>query len=68
MYSTALGVRWLLRLERSDVKDEEEDEMVAPGTMVSFWMVARRPRWEVEVIKLPRADLSSCEAVLYQFW
>jgi hypothetical protein len=65
MYSAALGVTWEERLERSDRKEEEEEVegMEAPGMMVSFWMVARRPRWVVEVMRLPRADLSSWEAV-----
>lgn len=44
---------------------EDEEDMVAPGTMVSFWMVAVRPRWSLEVISEPRADLSSCEAMCY---
>jgi hypothetical protein len=30
--------------------------------MVSFSMVARRPRWESDVMRVPRADLSSGEA------
>lgn len=54
---------WLLRFERSERKDDEPEEIVAAGTMVSFSMVAKRPRWEAEVTRVPRADLSSCEAV-----
>jgi hypothetical protein len=38
------------------------EDMVPLGTMVSFWIVARMPRWEVEVMRVPRADLSSWEA------
>jgi hypothetical protein len=47
MYSVALGWMCEERLERSE------------RTIVSFWIVARRPRWEVEVMRLPRAVLSS---------
>ena len=54
---------WDERFERSDVNEEDEDEIVPAGTMVSFWMVARMPRWEDDVIRVPRADLSSWEAV-----
>jgi hypothetical protein len=36
--------------------------MRGPGRMDSFWMVARRPRWVVEVRRAPRADLSSWDA------
>lgn len=63
MYSAALGVMCEERAERSPRKEDEAEGMESPGTMVSFWMVARRPRWEVEVMRLPRAVLSSCEAV-----
>jgi hypothetical protein len=59
MYSVALGWMCEERLERSERKEDEEEEMEAPGTIVSFWIVARRPRWEVEVMRLPRAVLSS---------
>jgi hypothetical protein len=52
----------LLREERSDRKEDEVDGIEAPGTMLSFWMVATRPRWEDEVRRVPRADLSSWEA------
>jgi hypothetical protein len=54
---------WDERLERSLVKEEYDEGIVACGMMVSFWMVARRPRWEEEVMRVPRADLSSCDAV-----
>jgi hypothetical protein len=50
------------RLERSDEKDDEDEGMVAPGTIVSLDMVARRPRWLVEDISSPRADWSSLDA------
>ena len=63
MYSAALGVMCESRLERSEKKEDEVEGIVAPGTMVSFWIVAMRPRWEVEVMRDPRADLSSWEAV-----
>ena len=33
------------------------------GMMVSFWIVARIPRCELEVMRLPTADLSSWEAM-----
>jgi hypothetical protein len=62
MYSAALGVMCDSRLERSERKDDELDGIEAPGMMVSFWMVASSPRCEVEVMRLPRADLSSWEA------
>ena len=42
---------------------EAFEDMVPLGTIVSFWMVARIPRCEVEVMRVPRADLSSWEAV-----
>jgi hypothetical protein len=51
------------RLERSALNEDEVEGMVALGTMVSFCMVATSPRWEVDVIRLPSADLSSWEAV-----
>jgi hypothetical protein len=57
-----VGVVRVLRAERSDRKEDEVEGMEAPGTMVSFWMVATRPRWEDEVRRVPRADLSSWEA------
>jgi hypothetical protein len=41
---------------------DAEEGMVAPGMMVSLDMVAIRPRCEVEVIRLARADWSSWEA------
>ena len=50
------------RADRSERKDGEDEGMLAPGMMASFWIVARRPRWEVEVMRFPRADLSSWEA------
>lgn len=59
MYSAALGVMCVSRADRSERKDDDDEGMLAPGTMVSFWIVARRPRWEVEVMRFPRADLSS---------
>jgi hypothetical protein len=54
---------WDCRFARSALKVEEDDGIVPLGTIVSFWIVARIPRWEVEVIRLPRADLSSWEAM-----
>ena len=53
-------------MERSARKVDEEEGMVAPGTIVSFSMVARRPRWVVEVMSVPRADLRSWEAVVWR--
>jgi hypothetical protein len=54
---------WDWRLERSEVNVDALDDIVLLGTMVSFWIVAKMPRWEVEVIRVPRADLSSWEAM-----
>jgi hypothetical protein len=54
---------WDWRLERSARKVEEDEDTVPLGTMVSFWIVARIPRCELEVMRLPRADLSSWEAM-----
>jgi hypothetical protein len=62
MYSAALGVMCDSRFERSERKEDELEVIEAPGMIVSFWMVARSPRCEVEVMRLPRADLSSWEA------
>lgn len=50
------------RAERSERNDEEEDATVPAGTIVSSLIVARRPRCEVDVISIPKADLSSWEA------
>jgi len=50
------------RAERSAVKEDEDEGIVAWGMMVSFWIVARRPRWVDEVMRVPRADFSSCDA------
>jgi hypothetical protein len=58
-----VGVMCDSRFERSERKEEDVEVTVAPGTMVSLSMVARRPRWEVEVMRDPRADLSSWEAL-----
>jgi hypothetical protein len=54
---------WDCRFARSALKVEDDDVIVPLGTMVSFWIVARIPRWDVEVMRLPRADLSSWEAM-----
>jgi len=62
MYNAALGWMWDCRLERSSTNVEALDEIVPLGTIVSFWIVARMPRWSVEVMRLPSADLSSWEA------
>lgn len=51
------------RLERSERKEDDDEDIEPPGTMVSFSMVAKRPRWEGDVMRLPRADLSSWEAM-----
>jgi hypothetical protein len=51
------------RLARSALKVDDEEEMVPLGTMVSFWIVARIPRWSVEVMRVPSAALSSWEAM-----
>jgi hypothetical protein len=59
MYRAALGWMWDWRFERSDVNVEALDDIVPLGTTFSFWMVARMPRWEDEVMRVPRADLSS---------
>lgn len=63
MYSAALGVMCEERLDRSEEKKEDEEGIEAPGMMASFLIVASRPRWEEEVMRLPRADLSSWEAL-----
>jgi hypothetical protein len=63
MYRAALGVMWDSRFERSERNEDDVEDTVAPGTMVSLSIVARRPRWEVEVMSDPRADLSSWEAL-----
>jgi hypothetical protein len=52
------------RLERSLRKEEDVEVIEAPGMMVSFWIVAKRPRCEVELMRFPRADLSSWEAIV----
>lgn len=44
MYSAAFGVMCVSRFERSDKKDDDDEGTAAPGTMVSFWIVAMRPR------------------------
>lgn len=62
MYSAALGVVWEERLLRSERKDDEVEGMVPLGMMVSDDMLARRPRWVVEVMSEARADLSSADA------
>jgi hypothetical protein len=63
MYSAALGWMCSCKFARSEVNVEALlEDMVPLGTMVSFWIVARMPRWEVEVMRVPRADLSSWEA------
>ena len=51
------------RLERSARKVDADEDMVSLGMMVSFWIVARIPRCELEVMRLPTADLSSWEAM-----
>lgn len=63
MYNAAFGVTCESRFERSDRKDDDDEGTVAPGTMVSFWIEARSPRWEVDVMRDPSADLSSWEAI-----
>lgn len=52
----------VLRLERSVRKDEEVEEMVEPGTIDSLSIVARRPRWSVDVKRVWRAAWSSRDA------
>jgi hypothetical protein len=51
------------RLERSALKVDDDEETVPLGTMVSFWIVAKIPRWLDEVMRVPRAALSSWEAM-----
>jgi hypothetical protein len=63
MYRAVLGWMCCCRFWRSEVNVEALDDIVPLGKTVSFWMVARMPRWEVEVMRVPRADLSSWEAV-----
>jgi hypothetical protein len=62
MYRAVLGVMCGLRFERSDRNEDSVDVMLAPGTMLSFSMLAIRPRCVVDTISSPRAALSSCEA------
>ena len=45
------------------MKVDDDEDIVPLGTIVSFWIVARIPRCVVEVMRLPRADLSSWEAM-----
>ena len=63
MYRAALSLMWGWRFERSSTNVGALDDIVLAVTMVSFWMVAMIPRWLEEVMRLPRADLSSWEAV-----
>lgn len=65
MYNAALSLTWGWRFERSSTKVEAVEDIVPLGTIVSFWIVARMPRWLVDVMRLPRADLSSWEAVAH---
>jgi len=59
MYNAAFGATCDSRFARSDRNEDEVEDIVAPGMMVSLSIVARRPRCEVDVINDPSADLSS---------